>query len=102
MTGADLLGHIVERACDRFIGCFQFAGGVQAEKRRAFLDCELIERQMFGGLRDRELQLIGPHLGRLAGPGIDQVERIALEGTARDCNRLERLVRGVQPPQHFQ
>ena len=75
---------------------------MQAEERRAFLDGQLIERQMLGGFRDRELQLVRPHRGRLLGAGVDQVERIAVERAARDRDRIERLARAVQPAQRFQ
>ena len=71
-------------------------------KRRAFLDGELIERQVLGGFRDRVLQFVGPHPRRLVGARIDQVERVALEGGAGDRDRLERLARSVQPAQGFQ
>ena len=46
--------------------------------------------------RDRELQFIGPHFGRLVGAGVDQVEGIAVERRARDRDRIERFARGVQ------
>ena len=72
---------------------------MQAEERRAFLDGQLIERQMLGGIRDRALQFVGPHLGRLIGTGIDQVERIALEDFSGDRHRIERLARAVQASQ---
>ena len=102
VRGADLLRHIIECARGRFVRRFQFARGMQAEERRAFLDRELIERQMLGGFRDRELQLVGPHLRGLVGPGVDQIERIAVEGGARDRDRVQRLARGVQPSQCLQ
>ena len=102
MRGADLLRHVVERARSRLVRRLQFAGGVQAEERRAFLDGELIERQMLGGFRDRELQFVRPHRGRLVGAGIDQVERIAIERVARDRDRIERLARGVQSAERLQ
>ena len=100
--GADLLGDVIERARDRLVRGLQLARGVQAEERRALLDGQLIQRQMLGGFRDRALQLIRPHLGRLVGAGIDQVERIALEVLARDRHRVERLARGMQPSQRLQ
>ncbi len=102
MRRADLLGDIVELARQRLVGRLQLAGGVQAEERRALLDGELVERQMFGGFRDRVLQFGGPHLRGLARAGIDQVERIAVEGLAGDRHRIERLARGVQPAQRLQ
>ncbi|CEG10031.1 hypothetical protein BN961_03465 [Afipia felis] len=49
MRGADLLRHVVELAREVLVRCFQFARAVQAEERRAFLDGQLIQRQMFGG-----------------------------------------------------
>ncbi len=102
VLGADILRHVVERACRRFIRCLQFAGGVQAEERRALFDSELIERQMFGGFTDRELEFIRPHGRRLVGAGVDQVERVAVECAARDGDRIERLARAVQAAKRLQ
>ena len=99
---ADFLRHVIQRARERLVRRLQLARRVQAEERRAFLDRELIERQMFGGFRNRELQLIGPHLRRLVGAGVDQVERIALERGARDRDRIQRLARAVQPTERLQ
>ena len=99
---ADFLRHVVERARHRLVRRLQFARRVQAEERRAFLDRELIERQMFGGFRNRELQFVGPHLRRLVGAGVDQVERVAVERGARDRDRIERLARAVQSSQRLQ
>jgi len=102
VSGADLLRDIIQRARGRLVRRFQFARGMQAEERRLRLDRELIERQMLGGFRDREVQLIRPHLRRLAGAGINQVERITIKGGAGDRDRVERLARGVQTSQRFQ
>ncbi len=99
---ADVLRDVVERARHGFVRRLQFAGGVQAEERRALFDGELIERQMLGGFRDRQLQFIRPHLRGLVGTGVNQIERITVEGAARDCDRVERLARGMQPSQRFQ
>ncbi len=54
ILGADFLRDVIERACDGLVGRLQFARGMQPEERRAFLDGELIERQMLGRFRDRE------------------------------------------------
>jgi hypothetical protein len=102
VAAAYFLGDVIERACERFVRSLEFAGGVQAEERRALFDRELIERQMFRGLRDRVLQFGGPHFRRLVGPGIDQVERIAVEDLARDRHRIERFARGMQASQRLQ
>ena len=102
MLRADFLRHVVERAGDRLVRRLQFAGRMQAEERRAFLDRELVERQMFGGFRNRELQFIGPHLRRLVGTGVDQVERVTVERAARDRDRIQRLARAVQSSQRLQ
>ena len=102
VRGADILRHVVQRAGDGLVGRLQFACGMQSEERRAFLDGELIERQMLGGFRNRQLQFVGPHLRRLVGAGVDQVERVAVECRARDRHRIERLARAVQASQRFQ
>ena len=90
--GAHLLRRVVERARGVFVGHGELAGRVQRVKRRVGLDGELIERQMLGGFGDRALELGGPGLRRLSRPRIDQVERIALEGAARDRDRVERFL----------
>ena len=99
---ADFLRHVVERAGHRLVRRLQFARRMQAEERRAFLDRELVERQMFGGFRNRELQFIGPHLRRLVGAGVDQVERITVERAARDRDRIQRFARAVQSSERLQ
>ena len=100
-AAADLLRHVVERARERLVRRLELAGRVQAEERRAFLDRQLVEREMFGRFRDRELQLAGPASRRLVGAGVDQVERIALERAARDRDRGQRLARAMQPAEHL-
>ncbi|MEY9462001.1 hypothetical protein ABH973_002414 [Bradyrhizobium ottawaense] len=97
-----LLRDVVKRARHRFVRRLQFAGLVQAEERRAFLDRQLIERQMLGRFVDGETQLIGPHRRRLVGTGVDQIERIAIERAARYGDGIERLARAVQAAQRFQ
>ena len=78
-----------------------FAGGMQAEERRAFLDGQLIQRQMFGGFRDGELELAGPHLRRLVRSCINQIERVAIERAARDGDGIERFARAMQASSDF-
>jgi hypothetical protein len=102
MMRADFLRHIVERAGNRLVRGLQFARRMQAEKRRAFLDRELVEREMLGGFRNRELQFVRPHLRRLVGTGVDQVERVAVERAACDRDRVQRLARTVQSSERFQ
>ena len=97
-----LLRHIVESACHSLIRNLQLARGVQAEERRLRFDGELVERQMLGGFRHRELQLVFPHLRGLVRPRIDQIEGIAVERRARDGNRIQCFARCVQTAQCFQ
>ena len=49
-------------------------GRMQRGERRAVLDGELVEREMFGGLADGACELGAPVLLALAGARIDQVE----------------------------
>src|SRR6185312_6652853 len=67
------------------------------EETCAALDGELIERQMLARERQRTLQLVGPGLWRLAGPRVDQVERIACEVPARGAECAKRLVDRMLP-----
>ena len=48
VPGANILRHVVEGARGRLVRRLQLAGRVQAEERRAFLDGELVERQLLG------------------------------------------------------
>jgi hypothetical protein len=102
VRGADFLRHIIQRTRSRLIRRLELARRMQAEERRALFDGELIEREMFGRFRDRELQLVGPHLRRLVGAGVDQVERITVESLACDRDRIERLARAVQATQRLE
>jgi hypothetical protein len=75
---------------------------VQAVEWRAVLDGQLIERQMLGRFRDRALEFGLPSVERLARPRVDEVERVALEIRARDGDRVERFLRGVQAAEFLQ
>jgi hypothetical protein len=72
--GADVLCDIVEITPGIVVGNDELAGLAQREERRVRLDRQLIERQMFGGLIDRELQFVCPFGRRLPRPRVDQVE----------------------------
>ena len=74
---------------------------MQRGERRAVLDGELIERQMFGGFRNRAREFGAPGFRRLVRPRVDQIEGIALEDLARDGDRIERFLRGMQRPSAF-
>ena len=80
----------------------KLAERMQRVERRLGLDGELIERQMLGRLRDGALEFVGPRRRCLTRPRVNQVERIALEGCAGDLDRIERLLRGVQPAKLLQ
>ena len=85
--------EIVEIARKVFVRHWQLAGLVQAEERRVRLDRQLVERKMFGGLRDRPLQFGRPGIRRLLRPRVNQVKRVALKNRAGDRHRIERLLR---------
>ena len=101
-AGADQLREIVKIAPQIVVGNRELARLVQPEERRAGLDGQLIERQMLGRFRDRALEFGGPGLQRLARARINQIERITLEDRARDRDRVERLLRGVQPAEFLE
>src|ERR1700743_3501143 len=48
LARTDILCDVVECACDVLVRCLELARLMQAEERRAFLNGELIERQMLG------------------------------------------------------
>ena len=57
---------------------------------------------MLGGFADGALEFRAPVRAASGRPRIDQIERVALEDRARDRDRLERFVRGVQPAKLLQ
>ena len=57
------------------LGHDEFAGGVQEGELRAFLDGELVEREMIGGEGERLGQLRLPGRRALPRPRIDEIER---------------------------
>ena len=57
---------------------------------------------MLAGYRQRVAQLLLPGRQRLAGARIDEIEREALEGRARDVDRRLRLGDGVDAPERLQ
>ena len=102
MGGSHFLGYVEQRARVVVVGNDQLASRMQCRERRLLLDGELIEREVFGGLVNRARQFGAPGVGGLAGPRIDQIERIAIEGLARDRDRIERFLRAVQSAKLFQ
>ena len=67
-------------------------------KARVCLDRELVEREMPRAERQRSRQLLVPLLGRLARPGIDQVDADSFEHRLGRLKRLQTLFRTVQTP----
>ena len=98
----DLLRRLVEHGRLLAIRNDQLAGLVQAVEGRAFLDRQLVERQVIDGIGDRFLQFLLPFLDRLVRAGIDQVEGHAREDVARQPDRLQRICDIVQPAEEFQ
>ena len=84
------------------VGHGEFSGLEQPLIHGVGLDGELVERQMFGGMRDRRLQFGLPGGWRLAGARIDQVEGEALEDRGRHRHRRHGLVGRMQPPERLQ
>ena len=74
-----LLGDLVQRQRRVGVGHHEPAGCMQLGERRLRLDGELVERQMPAGQVERLAKLAAPVLGRLARPGVDQVEAEPLE-----------------------
>ena len=98
-TRADRLRGVVKRAAEILVRHHKLARRVQQGERRVLLDGELIERKMLARLRECASELRRPRLRRLSRPRIDQVERIALEGRARDRDGGKRLVSRMLPPE---
>ena len=83
-----LLRHLIEVGGEVGVGHRELPRRVQRVEGRAFLDGQLVERQMVGGVADRLFELGRPGLERLAGPRIDQVEGQARKDLARQSDRL--------------
>src|SRR4029077_6295111 len=99
MRGADLLRDVVEAARRIVVGWMQLAGGVKRRERRLRLDCELEERNMLPCFQQCSAQFARPLLRRLLRPGINQIERIAVEHRARDADRIKSLALRMCAPQ---
>ena len=80
----------------------QRAGRVARGERRAFLDGELIEREMVGFMAEREPELVVPRGRRLTLARIDQVERHAREMPLGESKCGKRLVGGVLAAERLQ
>ena len=78
-TVAGLLRRIVQRARFFFGRDRQFAGGMKGRERGVEFDSELLERQMFRGFGYGAREFFPPSLNCLSRPGVDEVERIAVE-----------------------
>ena len=96
--------EIVKIARQILVGNDQFAGLVQAEERRVGFDGQLIKRKMFCGLTAMARLRVPrrPGIECLPRPGVDQIERVAIEDRAGDRNRVERFLRRVQASELLQ
>ena len=88
---ADRLRQVVEQPRLVVRWHRELAGPMQALEDGAGLDRELVEREMLGGMADRGLEFRLPVLEGLARPGVDQIEREALERLRRDGDGGKRL-----------
>ena len=91
--GEHLLGALVQIRLRLVVGHLQRAGSGQEMEARAGLDGQLIDAEMPVGMAQRALELGFPGGRRLAGPGVDQIEREAREQPRRQVDRRERLGR---------
>src|SRR5258706_15384810 len=89
----DCLCRIVEGAAHVVVGYDELASRMQRGKRRVLLDGELIKRKMLSGLGERAFELGRPRPQGLIRARVDQIEGIALENGARQCDRSKRLLR---------
>src|SRR5262245_48349791 len=97
-----LLRGIVESERRVIAGYDELARGMQRCKRRLRLDGELVKRQVSAGERKRVAQLGAPVVEQLPGPRIDEIEREAVEGGARNLYGHFRLGDRVDAPERFQ
>ena len=94
--GADRLRQIIEIARKVLVRHDQFASLVQAEEWSVRFDGQLIKRKMLRGLCYRAPEFCRPCFKRLLRPGVNQIERVAVEDRTGDCNGIERFLRRVQ------
>ena len=71
-------------------------------EHRVGFDGELIERDMVAHAGERRLQFRFPRLHALVRPGIDQIERIAIEDLRGDIDGVARLGGIVQPAERLE
>lgn len=67
MRGGDLLRQRIEIGGVVVVGNGEFPGRMERVEWRAFLDGQLVERQMVGGVADRPLEFGLPRFRGLAG-----------------------------------
>ena len=89
------------RAPPRPRGPSSLPRGVKIGERRLGLDGELIEREMLAGERQGFAKLAPPRGNRLPRPRVDEVEREALEGVARDPDRRRASATVCRRPSDF-
>ena len=102
MGGCDLLRQLIKVGGVFAVGDFEFLRRMQRVERRAFLDGELVKRQVVGGIADCLFQLRRPGFRCLAGTGINQVEGKPREDFAGEPDRMQGLVHIVQPAEELQ
>ncbi|GBE43770.1 hypothetical protein BMS3Bbin10_01851 [bacterium BMS3Bbin10] len=99
---AQLLGRLIEDPARLLVRAEELAALLQRREGRAGLYGQLIQREMRGRHLQGARQFLAPRLRRLAGAGIDEVERNALEIVFCNTKRAERLICVMGPPQRLE
>ncbi len=89
-AGQVVPGRLIEGRLERVVGQRQPALRLQLMEPGAGLDGQLVEAEMAARQRQGARQLRPPGSDRLAGSGIDQIERVALEQAGRLADRRQR------------
>ena len=97
-----LLGHLIQRRRLRLGQLGQVAAPTSTMENGVFLNRQLIERKVIGAQFQRRHQLPRPGIGRLFGPGVNQIKGKARHGPPGQVNRRQGFGQRMLAPQEPQ
>ena len=92
------VGDLIERRPGVGVGQGEGAGAMRGIERRAFLDGQLVDRQMIAGEVQGARQFLAPRRHLLARAAVDQIERGRRHRLLRQLHRGDRLIDAVARP----
>ncbi|MNT03220.1 hypothetical protein D3C72_1377420 [compost metagenome] len=102
VTLGDFLGCLIKHGRMLAIRHDELTGLVQAVERRAFLDGQLVERQMVDGIGDGLLELRVPFGDGLVRAGIDEIEGHTRKNLPRQPNGFQGIGNIMQAAEELQ